>query len=251
MASENPASSCGAQNELDLRPSEENSHYNHTTLPPPPPLIGLVARDDEPPSDPANIEESPRAHVTLENTENERGDLTSFWVPSPPVIAGPLLQGEPLTFLEFLNDTRCEDLKVALFGKTGTTETSAATMIEEFRKATEYHYFGIASGLLDANKSRRRRALKDFARRAYVGDPERRGLPFWERVAGLIWAAYESLNRLRTQSEKIQRREERRIAGLPAKRKKDAERARVYRARKRGWHSKAKTTAKPTEVTRG
>jgi hypothetical protein len=45
----------------------------------------------------------------------------------------------------------------------------AATMIEEFRKATEFHYFGIDNGLLDTGKSTRRRLLKDYAHRAYRG----------------------------------------------------------------------------------
>jgi hypothetical protein len=106
--------------------------------------------------------------VTPETAETERDGEADpdFIPPRPPIVASPVLQGEPLSFVEFLNDTYCAIYLFALFGG---NRTSATTMIEEFRKATEFHYFGIDNGLLDTGKSTRRRLLKDYAHRAYRG----------------------------------------------------------------------------------
>jgi hypothetical protein len=180
--------------------------------------------------------------VTAQNEENKRYTRRkSPPPPPPPVVSARLLEGEPLTFQEFLNDADCAAYIALLFGEDGT---SAATMIMEFRKATEFHYFGHRSckpgrrppknpGLLNTENSARKRALKEFARRAYRFDPERRGQIFWQRMATLIWNACASINALRAQSNRIKHREEDRIFGLTAKRLKGAARVNAYRARQK------------------
>jgi hypothetical protein len=47
--------------------------------------------------------------VTPENTENEHNGETDpdFVLPPPPIVAGPLLQGEPLSFFEFVKHPCC------------------------------------------------------------------------------------------------------------------------------------------------
>jgi hypothetical protein len=105
-------------------------------------------------------------------------------------------------------------------------------MLAEFRKAkTLPRYFYGNPGKLE-DHSQRKRELKRFARRAYRGDSERRGVKFWERVAWLIWNAYASLMALRSRAEKIQTQETARIAQLPNKRAARAAYMRRYRKRR-------------------
>lgn len=91
-------------------------------------------------------------------------------------------------------------------------------MLLELRKAKKLpRYFYGNPGKLE-DHSQRRRELKRFARRAYRGDSERRGVTFWERIAWLLWNAYNSLMALRSRAEKNQLQETARIAQLAEKR---------------------------------
>jgi hypothetical protein len=47
--------------------------------------------------------------------------------------------------------------------------------------------------VLTASKATTKKLLKKFARLAYRGDPDRRGVVFWERVAWLLWDSYADL----------------------------------------------------------
>src|SRR5262249_19304380 len=68
--------------------------------------------------------------------------------------------------------------------------------------------------------------------RAYRGDPDRRGVVFWERVAWLLWNAYATLMALRARAEKIKQQEIDRVAGFAAKRRARANYMRRYRPRR-------------------
>jgi hypothetical protein len=160
--------------------------------------------------------------------------------PKPPVVSAGLLDGDAVTFFDFLCDEKYEPDLDMLFGP----DSAATTMIREFRKAKEFHYFGHRSakpgrrppknpGLFDEVNAASKRALKEFARRAYRGDPQRRGVKFWQRIASLLWNAYELLMRLRKQSRKIEQQELHRISQLGTKRAKSAERVRRFRERKK------------------
>jgi len=157
---------------------------------------------------------------------------------APPVIGARLLTDPNTGFLDFLFDDDCRAYCAALFGEAGT---AVATALDDFRKATEFHYFGHRPhkpdlapprnpGLLDATKAESRRTLKEFAQLAYRGDPERRGLLFWKRVAGLLWEAYAGLMKLRLQAEKIRLQETARIDQTWQKREARAAYMREYRA---------------------
>lgn len=157
---------------------------------------------------------------------------------APPVIGAPLLTAPAISFLDFLFDDDCTIYCKALFGETGT---AVATALEDFRKAPEFHYFGHRShkpglapprnpGLLNATKAESRRALKDFAQLAYRGGPERRGVQFWKRIAGLLWETYAGLIKLRLQAEKIRLQETTRIEQIRQKREARAAYMRGYRA---------------------
>jgi hypothetical protein len=161
--------------------------------------------------------------------------------PQTPVIAGPLLRGRPVSFIEFLTDPTCETLCDHLLGGAGT---AAGTVFAEFRKATAFHYFGhrrgkpgqknkpTNPGKLTATNSAEKKLLKKFARLAYRGDPAGRGQAFWERVAWLVWNAYASVMALRARAEKIKQQETHRVAHLPAKRHARAAYMRRYRAQR-------------------
>ena len=159
----------------------------------------------------------------------------------PPILAGELLTGGKISFLEFLSDGACEKFCNLLFGG---ADTSAGTMLREFRSATEFHYFGHRRGKpgrkkprnpgkLIESKAATKKRLKKFARLAYRGDPDRRGVAFWERVAWLLWDSYAALMALRRRAERIKQQEIKRIASLPAKRAERAAYMRRYRDKQR------------------
>jgi hypothetical protein len=158
----------------------------------------------------------------------------------PPVVAGTLLSGGKISFYEFLNDAAVADYCVLLLGSDGTT---AAKLLREMRNATEFHYFGywrskagpkntLGSGKLTAPAAATKKLLKKYARHAYRGDAERRGVIYWERVAWLVWNCYAMLMALRYRAETINQQEEKRLANLPAKRTARTEYMRVYRAKR-------------------
>src|SRR6266540_1298507 len=137
-----------------------------------------------------------------------RKQLRTPAAPEPPVVADNLLTGGRIGFLQFLADSASERFCRVLFGDAGT---SAGTMLEELRKATEFHYYGLNPGKLTESKAATKRLLKKYARLAYRGDPDKRGVAFWERVAWLVWTSYDALMKLRTRAEKIKQREIERI----------------------------------------
>jgi hypothetical protein len=159
----------------------------------------------------------------------------------PPVVAGTLLSGGKISFYEFLNDAAVADYCVLLLGSDGTT---AAKLLREMRNATEFHYFGYwrskagaktahGSGKLTAPAAATKQLLKKYARRAYRGDAEQRGVAYWERVAWLVWDCYAHLMALRHRAETIKQQELKRLASLPAKRAARAVYMRLYRAKRR------------------
>ena len=165
--------------------------------------------------------------VTHKSDRTERYSFNTN-PPAPPIIAEKLLVGDRLSFLDFLGDERCQSYLNLLFGMRGT---ASATMLLDFYHAQRGLYFGHRRakpgrpvpknpGVLAIENSKSKAALKEFARRAYRGDPERRGQAFWKRVAGLIWQSYENFSALRTRSNDIKRREIERIARLGEKRNK-------------------------------
>ena len=111
-------------------------------------------------------------------------------------------------------------------------------------QCTEFYYFGYwhskagtktahSSGKLTAPAAATKKLLKEYARRAYRGDTERRGVIYWERTAWLLWNCYASLMALRHRAETTRQQELERIASLPAKRAARAKHMRAFRARKR------------------
>jgi hypothetical protein len=185
----------------------------------------------------------------MRNTQkSDRNALRVPAAPNAPVVTRGNLDGPQLSFLAFLKDPLCMEFCAALFGG---TETSAGTALAEFRKATAYHYYGhrrgkkkANPGTLTAGKAQDKKTLKAFARRAYRGDPDRRGVTFWERVAWLVWDAYRALMSLRRRAARITQQEVQRIAGLPKKRASRASYMQRYRASKRtrtGRHVKTQT----------
>lgn len=163
------------------------------------------------------------------------------FTPAPPVVAAALLSGEQLSFLEFLHEPATQNYCTILLGTDGT---AAAKMLRELRNATEFYYFGYergkprsknphSFGMLTAPTATTRKLLKKYARRAYRGDTERRGVIYWERTAWLLWNCYASLMALRRRVEIIEHQDQRRRTSLPAKRVARSKYMRVYRARKR------------------
>jgi hypothetical protein len=126
-----------------------------------------------------------------------------------------LLTGGPISFVVFITSPEYEPFIRLVCGEHGT---AAAKMLAEFQKANNFpRYFYGHPGKLE-DHSQRRQEIKRFARRAYRGDSERRGVKFWKRVAWLFWNAYDSLMALRRRAEKIRMQETARIAQLPEKR---------------------------------
>lgn len=192
----------------------------------------------------AEISRNLNPHVTRKIRQKQRygrrvteAQSIARRLPSP-IVASKLLDGSELSFLDFLFDKECESYLTQLFGG----DSAAGTMIREFRKAHQFHYYGHRRthpcrpapknpGLLDDAKSSTRRHLKDFAWRAYRGDPEGRDRVYWKRVAGLVWYAYETLMALRARSANIKQKENERIAQLAHKRAQSRVRVRRYRER--------------------
>jgi len=171
-----------------------------------------------------------RGAAQTRNTHNPSDTaLRAPAAPKPPVVAGKLLAGEAIGFLEFLADGACAKFCGVLFGGAGT---SVGTMLSEFRKATKFpaYYYGRPGKLID--NAATNKLLKNFARRAYRGDPDRRGVVFWERVAWLLWSSYSALIALRGRAAKIRQQEIKRIANLPTKRVERAKYMRRYRAKR-------------------
>ncbi len=183
----------------------------------------------------------------MRNVKKSRSSASrSPAAPKPPVIAGEPLAGDEISFLEFLHDDTCKRFCHMLFGG---RDTSTGTTLWEFREATQFHYFGHRRsrpgsrqprnpGKLDATKTTSKRTLKTFARLAYRGDPDRRGIVYWERIATLIWDAYTNLMAMRRRAEKIKQQEIDRIASIPAKRTGRAAYMRRYRTKLRAKASR-------------
>lgn len=148
------------------------------------------------------------------------------FTPTPPVVAGALLIGGEISFLEFLHEPTTQDYCAILLGSHGT---AAAKMVRELRNATEFYYFGYQRakprsknphnfGKLTGPAAATKQLLKKYARRAYRGDTERHGVVYWERVAWLVWNCYVTLMALRRRAETIKQQEGMRLSSLPAKR---------------------------------
>jgi hypothetical protein len=87
--------------------------------------------------------------------------------------------------------------------------------------------------------------LKEFARRAYPGDREKRGVKYWARIATEIWHAYAHLMAVREQTARIIAQDEERIDNLPERRAAAAKRARRYRERLRALRSSDQSCEQP------
>jgi hypothetical protein len=129
-------------------------------------------------------------------------ELRAPTAPEAPIVATPLLRAPPVSFIKFLRDEQCGAYCDLLFGK---HDTSAGTMLAELRKAIDFpaFYHGRPGKL--SRQARTKKLLKKFARRAYRGDPDRRGVAFWERVAWLIWNASVALTALRARADQAAR----------------------------------------------
>jgi hypothetical protein len=104
-------------------------------------------------------------------------------------------------------------------------------MVAEFvkAKAIPRFFYGNPGTLPDNSKTRNE--LRRFARRAYRGDPERRGVAFWGRVAWLLWNMCASLNALIGRSAKAAKQESELLERKAAKRPARAAYMRNYRAK--------------------
>jgi len=188
-----------------------------------------------------------RARKKTRNTQKSRINKSRTPpAPLPPVMAGELITGSQITFMEFLEDGACQQYCASLFGDAGT---AGGTMLAEFRKASEFHYYGhqygrpgrkkpCNPGKLTADKAATKTLIKSFARLAYRGDPDRRCVVFWERTAWLLWDAYTSLMALRHRAEKIKQQEIKRIESLPGKRAKRAASMCLYRRKQKAKAAK-------------
>jgi hypothetical protein len=178
------------------------------------------------------------------NPQNSQNPGLRFYAPPPPpkpIVAGASLTGDPINFVEFLFDDTCRNVCRVLFG----TGTSAEQMLGEFRKATKSYYYGHRRGrpgrmvrnpgMLDAGKAARKKSLRQFVHLAYRGDPDRRGVQYWARIAALLWETHQQLMALRKRAESAKQKEIERIERLPALRARRAEYMRGYRKRRRRW----------------
>ena len=190
---------------------------------------------------PQSVRSLLQANAPVCNTQNFVADASRPpAAPLPPTVAATLLTRGQQTFLEFLFDPDCDSFCKLLFAGEGTC---VGMMLEEFRKATKFHYFGhrqatprrkykpVNPGLLTADKSTEKKVLKDFTRLAYRGDPDRRGVEFWSRIAWILWNAYAGLMNLRHRAEKTKQQEIERMRRLSEKRAKRAAYMRDYRRR--------------------
>jgi hypothetical protein len=155
--------------------------------------------------------------------------------PALPVVAGKLLHGGHIHFIDFLHDDHCKAYCAFLF----PDGTSGATMLAELRKGTHSYYYGPRTsrtpwnaGKLDRLNSATKALLRAFANLAYRGDGEGRDIKYWERIAALVWNVYSDLMARRNQSALIVKRETNRLVSLPRKRAAAAERARRSRKKR-------------------
>lgn len=162
------------------------------------------------------------------STISDRNELRTRAVPTRTKIAGDILSGEPMSFVEFVTSAKYEPYVRLLCGEAGT---AAAKMVSEFVKAKKIprFFYGNPGALPD--NSQTRLALKKFARRAYRGDSERRGVAFWARVAWLLWNMCASLNALIGRSAKVAKQESELLERKAAKRPARAAYMRVVRAK--------------------
>ena len=178
------------------------------------------------------------------NQQNSQNPGLRFYAPPPPPkpkVAGAPLTGDPIPFLDFLFDDACRDVCRVLFG----TGTSTDRMLDEFRKATKSYYYGHRRGrpgrivrnpgMLDAGKTISKKSLRQFVHLAYRGDPDRRGVKYWARIAALLWETHRQLMALRKRAARTTQSEITRIEKLPAVRARRAEYMRGYRNRRRRW----------------
>jgi hypothetical protein len=86
--------------------------------------------------------------------------------------------------------------------------------------------------MLDRQQAAGKKSLRKFVHAAYRGDPARRGVAYWGRVAALLWEAHNKLMALRKRAERIKQCEIARVERLPAVRAKRAEYMRQYRKRR-------------------
>jgi len=191
---------------------------------------GKQAKSTNPSESQSPIIPDARASAKTRNTQiSSNNELRRVAQKGAPKIAGELLTGGPVSFAVFIIDPEYQSYIRLVSGE---HRTAAAKMVAEFQKAKKLpRYFYGNPGQIE-DHSQRRRELKRFARRAYRGDPERRGVTFWERVAWLLWNAYDSLMDLRSRAEKIQLQETARIAQLAKKRAARAAYMRRYRKRR-------------------
>jgi hypothetical protein len=185
-------------------------------------LIRKTDRQDTMMSDIASAPSLVRKTTLGRNTQNVRADMLRAVAPvTEGIVAEP-----PSSFLDFIEQS---SLYVILFGE----HCAAATMLAEFRKAKDFHYFGVRAGKLNYSKSSTKALLKRFARTAYRGDAEKRGLAFWERTAWLLWDAYLGVENLKLRAAKISLQENMRLLKIAEKRKNRASYMKKYRSQKR------------------
>jgi hypothetical protein len=168
---------------------------------------------------------------------SDTNELRTRAVPVRTKIAGDILSGEPISFVEFVTSAKYEPYRRLLCGE---AKTAAAKMVAEFAKAkTIPRFFHGNPGTLPDN-SKTRNEIRKFARRAYRGDSEGRGAAFWGRVAWLLWNVFASLNALIGRSAKVAKQESELLERKASKRPARAAYMRRYRAK----HSNKKRAPK-------
>jgi hypothetical protein len=105
-----------------------------------------------------------------------------------PIVGPALLTNRNhLTFGAFLNlpeTHRCFD------------SGDLHTLLRDLIQAREFHYyFGLEIDRFRKHKTRSRKQLTRYVRRAYRGST--RGVRYWSRLAKILWLAYERLEQMR------------------------------------------------------
>lgn len=173
--------------------------------------------------------------ITQKSDEKPRDDQDTVLsrpprAPASPTVASELFNRPQIDFIDFIRDEECCHYCLLCFGEHGT---SAATMWAELRNSCEFHFFGVRAGKLGRANTAAKKALKDFAGRAYRGDGENRSNKYWRDVAGLMYQVYADLMARRQQTQAIIDRERQRIASTEKRRAAGAARAKRYRAKRR------------------
>jgi hypothetical protein len=151
--------------------------------------------------------------------------LTRAWtvpITRPLVACELLVSSSTMTFAEFLRFPQTKEL----FGSGDT-----GVLLEELLKAREFHYFGVAAGKFRKHKTRTRKTLTKYVRRAYRGSA--RGVAYWGRVAKLLWLTYEHLLRLKYWAQRTERHE---LARMERKVTRSAREGRRLKARHQQKH---------------